>query len=82
VNVGTGEDLMIAELARLIAQAVGFEGRIVFDRSRPDGTPRKLVDVSRIAALGWTARIPLREGLVSTCAWYRENLATAKTAAL
>jgi GDP-L-fucose synthase len=82
VNVGTGEDLTIAELAPLIAQAVGFEGRIVFDRSRPDGTPRKLVDVSRIAALGWTARIPLREGLVSTCAWYRENLATAKTAAL
>jgi GDP-L-fucose synthase len=82
VNVGTGEDLTIAELARLIARAVGFEGRIVFDRSRPDGTPRKLVDVSRLTALGWTARIPLKDGLLSTYAWYRENLAIARTAAL
>ena len=82
VNVGTGEDLTIAELARLIAQVVGFRGRIAFDRSRPDGTPRKLLDVSRLTALGWTARIPLEDGLNSTCSWYRENLATARTVAL
>jgi GDP-L-fucose synthase len=82
VNVGTGEDLTIAALAQSIAEVVGFEGRIVFDRSRPDGTPRKLSDVSRLKALGWTARIPLMEGLRGTYSWYRENFATARTVAL
>jgi GDP-L-fucose synthase len=62
-NVGTGQDLSIDELARLIAAAVGYGGRIVFDPSRPDGTPRKLLDVSRLAGLGWCASIGLREGL-------------------
>jgi len=63
VNVGTGTDLTIAELAAQIAAVVGFSGELVFDRSRPDGTPRKLLDCSRIHALGWRARTPLAEGL-------------------
>jgi GDP-L-fucose synthase len=63
LNVGTGEDLTIAEFARLVADVVGFRGKIDFDTTRPDGAPRKLLDVSRINALGWRARIPLREGL-------------------
>ncbi len=68
VNIGTGQDVTIRELAETIMDVVGFKGRIVFDASRPDGTPRKLLDVSRMAALGWRARIGLREGLVSTLA--------------
>jgi len=63
LNVGTGEDLTIAELARLVAEEVGYGGRILWDPSRPDGTPRKLLDVSRIRELGWRPRIGLREGL-------------------
>jgi len=63
LNVGTGQDITIAEFARLVAEVVGYEGHILFDSSRPDGTPRKLLDVSRIAALGWRARTPLKEGL-------------------
>lgn len=63
VNVGTGEDISILDFARLIAETVGYRGRIVLDRSKPDGTPRKLLDVSRMTAMGWTARTPLREGL-------------------
>jgi GDP-L-fucose synthase len=63
LNVGTGEDIPIAEFARLIAEVVGFRGKINFDTSRPDGAPRKLLDVSRINALGWRAATPLREGL-------------------
>jgi GDP-L-fucose synthase len=63
VNVGTGEDVTIRELAEMVMQTVGFEGRIVFDANKPDGTPRKLLDVSRLAALGWRARTSLREGL-------------------
>ena len=72
VNVGTGEDLTIAELARLIAGIVGFQGRIVFDASKPDGTPRKLTDVSRLKALGWSARVPLAQGIAETYRWFRE----------
>ena len=63
INVGTGEDVTIAELARLVGQTVGYAGRIVFDASKPDGTPRKLLDVSKLAALGWRASTPLAEGL-------------------
>jgi GDP-L-fucose synthase len=63
LNVGTGEDVTIAEFARLVADVVGFRGRIDFDTTRPDGAPRKLLDVSRINALGWRATTPLREGL-------------------
>jgi GDP-L-fucose synthase len=70
LNVGVGEDLTIAELAGLVARVVGYSGRIVFDPSRPDGTPRKLLDVSRIHALGWYAQIPLELGIASTYEWY------------
>ncbi|MGH7247282.1 MAG: NAD-dependent epimerase/dehydratase family protein, partial [Pseudomonadota bacterium] len=63
LNVGIGEDIAIAELARLIAATVGYCGELKFDTSRPDGTPRKLLDVSRLRALGWKARTPLRAGL-------------------
>ena len=73
INVGVGEDVSIRELAELIRDVVGFEGEIVFDTTKPDGTPRKLLDVSRLQALGWKAKIPLREGLASTYRWYIEN---------
>ncbi len=63
VNIGTGTDVTIRELAETVMQTVGYEGRIVFDASKPDGTPRKLLDVSRLAALGWRARMPLAEGI-------------------
>ncbi|MEN2427746.1 GDP-L-fucose synthase family protein [Chromobacterium vaccinii] len=63
VNIGTGEDVTIRELAEMVMATVGFEGRIVFDLSKPDGTPRKLLDVGRLEALGWCARTPLSEGL-------------------
>ena len=65
VNIGTGVDVTIRELAETVMQVVGFEGRIVFDSSKPDGTPRKLLDVSRLAALGWRARVALRDGIRS-----------------
>jgi len=70
LNVGVGEDLTIADVAALVARIVGYSGRIVFDSSRPDGTPRKLLDVSRIHALGWHAQIPLEQGIASTYEWY------------
>jgi nucleoside-diphosphate-sugar epimerase len=71
--VGWGEDVSIAELARLVAQATGFRGSLRFDTSKPDGTPRKLLDTSRLTGLGWRPRIGLEEGLRSTLAWYREQ---------
>ena len=70
INVGVGWDLSIRELAELIAAVTGFQGRISFDTSQPDGTPRKLLDVSRLTALGWQARIPLEEGLRATYRWF------------
>ena len=70
VNVGVGEDISIAELAELVQRVVGFEGRIVLDPSKPDGTPRKLLDVSRLHELGWCARIGLEEGIRQTYAWF------------
>jgi len=82
VNVGVGEDLTIAELAKLIAGIVNFPGRIVFDTSRPDGTPRKLVDVSHLNRLGWSARIPLLQGITQTYAWYREHASSLRSVAL
>jgi GDP-L-fucose synthase len=66
VNIGLGYDITIAEMAREVCAAVGFEGPIVFDTSKPDGTPRKLLDVSLLASRGWKARISLREGLALT----------------
>jgi GDP-L-fucose synthase len=73
INVGVGEDVSIAELAGIIAETVGYEGEIVFDRSKPDGTPRKLLDVSRMHELGWKDSIPLREGIQKTFDWYLAN---------
>jgi GDP-L-fucose synthase len=75
VNVGWGEDLSIRELAQLIQQAVGFAGELHFDTSKPDGTPRKLLDVSRLAALGWRPRINLRDGIASTYDWFLRHQA-------
>ncbi len=73
VNVGTGEDVSIRELAELVGTAVGFKGALRFDSSKPDGTPRKLLDVSRLSDLGWKARIPLKEGIGATYAWYLQH---------
>jgi GDP-L-fucose synthase len=72
LNIGSGEDLSIKELAFKVANAAGFEGEIEWDSSRPDGTPRKVLDVSRIKALGWKPTITLDEGIASTIAWYKE----------
>jgi GDP-L-fucose synthase len=70
VNLGSGSDLSILELAKLIAAVVGYTGRIITDPSKPDGTPRKLLDISKITSLGWRPRIRLEQGLASTYAWY------------
>jgi GDP-L-fucose synthase len=75
VNVGCGEDRTIAELAETVRAVTGYRGGIVFDTSKPDGTPRKWLDVSRLFALGWRPRISLEEGLASTYRWYVENVA-------
>ncbi|MFD7443115.1 GDP-L-fucose synthase family protein [Streptomyces sp. NPDC059909] len=74
VNVGTGTDLTIRETAELVAEVVGYQGTIEWDAEQPDGAPRKLLDISRLTALGWAPRIGLREGLAQTYAWYREHL--------
>lgn len=73
VNVGTGEDCTIRELSVVIAEVVGFKGDIIFDDSKPDGTPRKLLDVSRLRKLGWYHEIPLEQGLSSTYRWFLDN---------
>ena len=73
INVGTGVDCTIRELAQTIAQAVGYKGRVVFDTSKPDGTPRKLLDVTRLHQLGWYHEISLEAGLASTYQWFLEN---------
>jgi len=78
LNLGTGTDITIAELAVMIAEITGFEGEIVHDTSKPDGTPRKLLDVSRVSELGWKAQIGLREGLEATYQWYLENQETLR----
>jgi GDP-L-fucose synthase len=75
VNVGVGEDISISELAELIRDVVGYRGRIQYDTTKPDGTPRKLLDVSKLHDLGWEASITLREGLEQTYAWYRTTYA-------
>jgi GDP-L-fucose synthase len=72
LNVGTGEDLSIKALAQKVADAAGFTGQIEWDASKPDGTPRKVLDVSRMKALGWKPTITLDEGIASTIAWYKE----------
>jgi len=73
VNVGCGEDVTIRELAERVRDAVGFAGRIEFDTGRPDGTPRKLLDVTRLTSLGWRPRIPLADGVASTYRWFLDN---------
>ena len=73
INVGTGEDVTIAEMAHLVKKVVGLEAELVFDTSKPDGTPRKLLDVSRLEGLGWRASIGLEEGLSRTYQWFLEN---------
>lgn len=75
VNVGCGQDVTIRELAGMVTAATGYAGDLVFDASKPDGTPRKLLDVSRLGALGWSARIPLGEGIRSTYEWFLANRA-------
>lgn len=78
VNVGTGEDVTISELASLVAESVGFRGQLIFDPSKPDGTPRKLLDVSRLHNLGWHHRTFLQEGIRSTYEWFLENVESAR----
>jgi GDP-L-fucose synthase len=73
INVGVGEDVSIKELAQTIREAVGFSGTIEWDSSKPDGTPRKLLDVSRITALGWEAQVSLKDGIASTYEWYKSH---------
>jgi GDP-L-fucose synthase len=70
VNVGVGDDISIKELALLIAEIVGYKGRLEFDPSKPDGTPQKLLDVSKLNKLGWSSSISLRAGLTSTYKWF------------
>lgn len=79
LNVGTGIDCTIRELAETMKDVVGFEGRIIFDTNKPDGTPRKLLNVTRLAELGWRSTISLREGLVTTYEWFKENAASYRT---
>ena len=78
VNVGYGDDVSIGELADLVRDAVGYRGALTFDTSKPDGTPRKLLDSSRLLATGWRPRIGLREGIQRTYAWFQENHASAR----
>jgi GDP-L-fucose synthase len=78
INIGTGVDSSIRELAETIARVTGFTGKLEFDASRPDGTPRKLLDVSRLSALGWRASIGLEAGLRQTYDWYLRHLSMAR----
>ena len=74
LNVGTGDDITVRELAELIADIVGWQGRLVFNTDMPEGSPRKLLDVSRLATLGWKARVPLRDGVKQTYRWYLDSI--------
>jgi GDP-L-fucose synthase len=78
INVGTGEDCTIRELAETIASVVGFDGAIEFDTSKPDGTPRKVMDVSRLKNMGWVANTGLREGLIMSYQWFLDNQASLR----
>jgi GDP-L-fucose synthase len=75
INVGSGEDVTIRELAELICDVVGFDGELAWDKTKPDGTPRKLLDVSKLRALGWKPAIPLRDGIARTYDWFLKNVA-------
>jgi GDP-L-fucose synthase len=72
-NVGVGEEISIADLSKMVQQTVGYVGDIVWDKSKPDGTPRKLLDVSRLQALGWEPEIALEDGIKSTYQWYKAS---------
>jgi len=78
INVGTGQDISIRDLAQLIAEVVGFRGEFLFDESKPDGTPRKLLDVSLLEGLGWQAKVDLREGVQDAYAWFQANYSSAR----
>jgi GDP-L-fucose synthase len=78
INVGTGTDVTIRELAETVAEVVGWSGRLVFDTTKPDGTPRKLLDTTRLGNLGWRPTIGLREGIAGTYDWYVANYASAR----
>ena len=78
INVGTGTDVTIAELADMVRNVVGFRGRVVWDSSKPDGTPRKLLDVSKIRSMGWSPSIGLEEGIRSTYRWFLDNWRDAR----
>ena len=78
LNIGTGEDLTIKELAELVAELAGFKGEIAWDSSKPDGTPRKVLDVAKAKSLGWSPKISLRDGIASTIDWYRSATANGE----
>ena len=78
INVGCGEDVSILELAQMVAKATGFKGRIETDPSKPDGTKRKLMDVSRLAAMGWRPSVGLEEGIAGTYQWFLDNMDDAR----
>ena len=78
VNIGWGQDVTIRELAEIVASVAGFRGRLEFDASKPDGTPRKLLDTSRLTALGWTPKIKLKAGIEDTYAWFKDHVAEAR----
>jgi GDP-L-fucose synthase len=78
VNVGWGRDVTIRELAETVMGAAEYQGNLIFDATKPDGTPRKLLDTSRLTALGWTPKISLKEGIQRTYAWFKANVADAR----
>jgi len=78
INIGSGEDITIAQVAGLVKQVVGYDGALEFDHSKPDGSPRKLLDVTRLLATGWRPTIPLERGVRETYAWYLEHVASAR----
>jgi GDP-L-fucose synthase len=79
INIGSGVDIAISELVQIIAEVVGYSGRIVYDTSKPDGTPRKLLDISRLRAMDWSPRIDLAEGIRATYAWFEANESSIRT---
>ena len=78
INVGTGQDVTIKDLAQMIIEVVGYQGEISWNTAMPDGTPRKLLDVQRLSALGWRAEVELRHGLADTYQWFVENYDTIR----
>jgi GDP-L-fucose synthase len=78
VNIGWGRDVTIRELVGIVMSVIGYSGRLIFDASKPDGTPRKLLDVSRLTDLGWRPRIALEDGIAKTYAWFKDHSADAR----